>query len=818
VRKGDSLLLTDTEEGQSLWIDTKAGGTPATFGGLPGDNFACKFDATGTFTITATVTKADNSTVKHYLLVKVLSVNLDGPIACEVGYQREKGVDIFGGVNADVSFSTNDAYLMDVSVKAPMTYGSRLFLKTKKRGTPILLARLPGVNGPLLAMQEVDEFTRDTQALQHLLVANGEGNTNLIIRPYIQNINVNLAMFAHSSTFAGGQTAINSNTNQFDKIYDAVTDEFIAAGHVSIEMPTNEKSYCFSYALDQHSSHGTAVGASLSVNGVGYKFSVEKVYVPFKSLGNMKVTTEPTEGDTISIEGTIGAPNVWVPSKPKPVIIINNQANLYDLNFFSGMKAGPFNVTWNVTGRSPEMPSFPDDVLSTTTMGVIVVVEVAHITRADTGAYCENTTINIPFGSELSFMPEPNPISWPRKWPEGWPKWFGVGLAAESYAADGTPIATIDSLRVGAHPIWITCGNFSKKEVTVNVIKVVIEINKTPEQEDDFVVLNSSSVRCRAWLEGGADSDFPIWLTSFPGSRSGKINIIGGPLILLPGDGRWTEFSIEGLEASNDLSDAGIQAHLDSEDGPVCGSEDLTVIKIDTKTFSSIPADRTRKKLGIGEFVTLTMTPDLNVSWSVEGGGTVAAGPSSSTTFSAKRSPSTSTVHAKIGTADITMVFDVVAPNSIDSKAKEEKGLGTEGPPNNQVGAFTVFEITVKPTDVSFYNIKLRENILEHNWTWPNGDIGGIAAQTPVWSVGEDNKTSDYIKSGPYPIARLKNTVDAYVDFSYIVEWKEEYQDDAGNWIVFVAKEQANTEYRAVDRKCRQTHMGGFGAWQGPWQ
>ena len=104
----DIKLLTDSEDGTALWIDTGLGGTPENFGGMPNDHFSCKFDVAGTYLITATVTKADTTKVKHYLKVKVLSVNLDGPIAREVGYQREKGVDIMGAPLVNGVITTND--------------------------------------------------------------------------------------------------------------------------------------------------------------------------------------------------------------------------------------------------------------------------------------------------------------------------------------------------------------------------------------------------------------------------------------------------------------------------------------------------------------------------------------------------------------------------------------------------------------------------------------------------------------------------------------------------------------------------------------
>jgi hypothetical protein len=300
VRKGDSLLLTDTEDGTALWIDTKAGGTPATFGGLPGSHFACKFDATGTFTITATVTKADNSTVKHYLLVKVLSVNLDGPIACEVGYQREKGVDIFGGVNADVSFSTNDSYLMDVSVKQATTYGSRLFLKTKKRGTPILLARLPGVNGPLLAMQEVDEFTLETSLKQYVMIdtSTGSGFGKVVVRPYIANLDFQFAMFAHTSTFTNGATTKTVNTHTFQQIIDSTTGDTLGEMNLEIEIPPNEDSYCFNLSIGQHSSHGTETGW-VQINGKKGEFRIKDIQAkpdnPLAINDEYKSQKEPIE-------------------------------------------------------------------------------------------------------------------------------------------------------------------------------------------------------------------------------------------------------------------------------------------------------------------------------------------------------------------------------------------------------------------------------------------------------------------------------------------------------------------------------------------
>jgi hypothetical protein len=130
--------------------------------------------ATGTFVARA---KVDGVEVGS-LMIKVVAVDLDGPIACQVGFKREKGVDIVGGTATDVTFTTNDAYLLEVSLKEATTYGARLYLKALKRGTPVLQARLGGATGPLMGMQEIDEFTVETEASEHVVI-NATNNTGV---------------------------------------------------------------------------------------------------------------------------------------------------------------------------------------------------------------------------------------------------------------------------------------------------------------------------------------------------------------------------------------------------------------------------------------------------------------------------------------------------------------------------------------------------------------------------------------------------------------------------------------------------------------
>jgi hypothetical protein len=264
IRQGDSLLLTATGSGSILTLDVNGDGAED-FTGAPGAKFAYQYSATGTFIARA---KVDGAEVGS-LTIKVIAVDLDGPIACEVGFKREKGVDIVGGTVADVTFTTNDGYLLEVSVKEPTTYGARLFLKALKRGTPVLLARLGGEAGPLLGMQEVDEMTMANTATVGIIL-NGQtnsGTSRLTMRPYIPNLTVYFSMFTSTSTFSGGLTNVNVNTDAFVRQYDEYAQEWIGVLDYEILMPVGEDKYCFNMYVDQHSRRGTTISNTVGVNG-----------------------------------------------------------------------------------------------------------------------------------------------------------------------------------------------------------------------------------------------------------------------------------------------------------------------------------------------------------------------------------------------------------------------------------------------------------------------------------------------------------------------------------------------------------------------
>ncbi|MEO5368146.1 MAG: hypothetical protein H7831_17700, partial [Magnetococcus sp. WYHC-3] len=254
--------------------------------GAAGEKLPVLFDRPGTFTVVATL----NGISLGSLIVHVVYVDFDGPVACQVGYKREKGVTMYGPTN-QVFFTAKDSKLLEVSVKGPTSYGVRLYLKALKRGTPVVQARLGSKTGPILAEQEVDEFTVDSSAATHVVVngATDTANTFLTMKPWIPNLVVNCSMYAHFSTFAGGATAYNLNTSDsgtvnvngdpaVELVVDPATGETQAIIRVDFEIPTDEDSYCFKASFDQHSKYGTEVGCK-TTNGKKCDFTPDPIKI-----------------------------------------------------------------------------------------------------------------------------------------------------------------------------------------------------------------------------------------------------------------------------------------------------------------------------------------------------------------------------------------------------------------------------------------------------------------------------------------------------------------------------------------------------------
>jgi len=138
----------------------------------------------------------------------------------------------------------------------------------------------------------VDEFTVDSSAATHVVVNNGTStaNTHLTMKPWIPNLDVNCAMFASYSTFAGGATAYSINTSDqtavnvngdpaMELVIDPSTGETQAVIRVDLEIPESDNSYCFKAVFDQHSKYGTPVSLPVLCNGEPCRFTIYPLYI-----------------------------------------------------------------------------------------------------------------------------------------------------------------------------------------------------------------------------------------------------------------------------------------------------------------------------------------------------------------------------------------------------------------------------------------------------------------------------------------------------------------------------------------------------------
>ena len=121
----------------------------------------------------------------------------------------------------------------------------------------------------------------------------------------------------------------------------------------------------------------------------------------------------------------------------------------------------------------------------------------------------------------------------------------------------------------------------------LSVVKVDIEVNNTPETADDVVALYSDdpplrpTVHCRARVQGLCSGSVPTVLTG-TGDRirfSGVADLTR--TLSLPADGGWVGFDVSGQKVSGSINDTQIQAHLYDKNHCVCGSQRLTVLKVE---------------------------------------------------------------------------------------------------------------------------------------------------------------------------------------------------------------------------------------------
>jgi len=209
------------------------------------------FDRAGTFTAIASLDGISFAS----LVISVTQVDLQGPIACQIGYRREKEVLVYGPASA-VYFTANDPTLLQVSVKETTARGVRLYLKPLKAGTPILQARLGSPTGPILAQQEVDEFTLRSQSTTTIGVIETfpDGaklvQTNLEMDPHVADLDVKMHIIIRGVTFEDSTLDKALNTDAFT--YDPASGKWLYA-YQMIATPDLFTGTCHSIAIYQGS-------------------------------------------------------------------------------------------------------------------------------------------------------------------------------------------------------------------------------------------------------------------------------------------------------------------------------------------------------------------------------------------------------------------------------------------------------------------------------------------------------------------------------------------------------------------------------------
>lgn len=189
---------------------------------------------------------------------------------------------------------------------------------------------------------------------------------------------------------------------------------------------------------------------------------------------------------------------------------------------------------------------------------------------------------------------------------------------------------------------------------------------------------------------------------------------------------------------------------------PPCGSG-LSLI---SSVEATVPSNRARTRLGVGEAVQLSVNAaaSCSVSWSLIGEGTLSATSGISVRFTAHDRASTPTVRATVNGVARQITYNVLEPSGIT--IEREPGTGIEHTVNTSSVGF-IGRAWYSPTDVSFINIQVRERGAPEFsvpasatgfyslWNGLQHDMGPWAAVVPGTDAkGSKDSVIDSIHSG----------------------------------------------------------------------
>jgi hypothetical protein len=204
-------------------------------------------------------------------------------------------------------------------------------------------------------------------------------------------------------------------------------------------------------------------------------------------------------------------------------------------------------------------------------------------------------------------------------------------------------------------------------------------------------------------------------------------------------------------------------------------SVEVAVINIKTETVATIPTDRNRKKLGVGERVVLTVEPTFlpNVKWSLNGEGILTGITNNPITFVAHERASQPIISVNISGVSFPVQFTVVEP-TVETAIKDPNGPPEVVYPPGKQGAGMHLIITVHPTDVSFHNLELRElpgpaiNVEGYFLKHPADGLHPHDPGQEWFQIGDDNETYDLAECQGY----APEWSEGFFQWSIPVRWR----------------------------------------------
>ena len=168
-----------------------------------------------------------------------------------------------------------------------------------------------------------------------------------------------------------------------------------------------------------------------------------------------------------------------------------------------------------------------------------------------------------------------------------------------------------------------------------------------------------------------------------------------------------------------------------------------TVPTLETETVATAPADRTRKTVGVGEEVTLTLQPSIisPVTWSITGDGTLSGTNGNPVTFTAHDRASTNTITASYDGNSCSVTFTVIEPTGVQFTK-----LGGDRHKNGWTSAGFQANVAILPTTVSFGRIEVIEDTCPPTSFSGGWDaVGNHKRWASFLGITDDNKADGWI-------------------------------------------------------------------------